>query len=130
MKHTLRFAWHIFLICALLLPLVSCGGLSSQDAAQRHDCTGEYDFLLTKESAGDCQNLGYKAYTCQTCGFVYRVYNTDKGDHYFSDTYTVIVEPDYGKEGLKARKCRIQGCYAYVDEVVIEPLETDFPPLD
>ena len=111
----------------LLVSFFSC----TKDSPETHDCSrGEYVFALTSENAGNCQQVGYKIYTCE-CGFSYRVYNTEKGDHVFSDTKIVIIEADYENEGMKAYRCTIPGCGAHDpdSEEAIPRKSTTFPPI-
>lgn len=126
MKRWIQSILSLLLVLATLFSFASCG---SKKGPEYHDCSnGEYDFTLTSEDHGNCQKVGYKVFTC-ACGYSYRVYNTEKGDHVYGDDKIVIIEATYSSEGLKAYRCKIQGCGAHdpESEEVIPKKTTDFP---
>ena len=128
MKKWLNSIASLILIIAVLTSLPACLHKDTPDA---HSCTlSEYNFSLSEENHGNCQKVGYKVYTCE-CGFSYRVYNTEKGDHTYGTTKIIIVEATYSSEGMKAYRCTVPGCGAHDpdSEEIIPKKTTTFPPI-
>ncbi len=129
MKRLFCLLLSIIILSTSLLSMVACGDQISD--LEKHDCAGEYHFVLTKEDAGTCQRFGYKLYTCQTCGYSYRIINDIRGGHKLSNQMETVIPADVGKSGLKAYCCTEPGCNYWDAEAAeeIPPVSGTLPPI-